>query len=362
MKYVDDFRQADACLAMARRINAAAADRSYRIMEVCGTHTAAIRRFGIPAMLSSRIRLISGPGCPVCVTSDAYLRNAFRMAAEKNVTIATYPDMLRVPADGISLQDLKAKGADIRAINSALEVLEMARRLRDRMVVFLAVGFETTAPATGILVQRAYREKIRNMRVYSAHKTIPPALMSLGEDKALCLDGFLLPGHVSVVIGLEGYRSSMRSLRLPAVITGFEPLDILSAIGMIVDAARRRKAILENGYSRVVRPCGNPKAQSLLKEVFVPKDSLWRGLGVIPGSGLFLRKPYDFFDARRAFGLEEEDSHRSQDSSCLCAGVLTGKIEPLACRHFGKQCSPQKPLGPCMVSREGTCRAFFETL
>ncbi len=362
MKYVDDFRGAEACLAMARRINAAAGDRDYRIMEVCGTHTAAIRRFGIPGMLSARIRLISGPGCPVCVTSDAYLRNAFRMAAEKNVTIATYPDMLRVPAGGASLQDLRAGGADIRPVNSALEVPDIARGLKNRTVVFLAVGFETTAPATGILIQRAYREKIGNLRVYSAHKTIPPALMSLGKDKALCLDGFLLPGHVSAVIGVEGYRQVMRSLHLPAVITGFEPLDILSAIGTIVDAARHRQAILENGYSRVVRPGGNPKAKALIKEVFVSKDSLWRGLSVIPGSGLFLRKPYDSLDARRTFGLKEEDGYQAQDSGCRCAGVLTGRIEPVACRHFGKQCSPQKPLGPCMVSREGTCRAFFETL
>ncbi len=362
MKYVDDFRGAEACLAMARRINAAAADRSYKIMEVCGTHTAAIRRFGIPAMLSGRIRLISGPGCPVCVTSDAYLRNAFRMAAEKNVTIATYPDMLRVPAGGISLQDLKANGADIRPVNSALEVLDIVRELKNRTVVFLAVGFETTAPATGILAQRAFREKIKNLKIYSAHKTVPPALMSLGKDRALCLDGFLLPGHVSVVIGVEGYRRLMRFLRLPAVIAGFEPLDILSAIEVLVNAVRHRQPLLKNGYSRVVRPGGNPKAKALLKEVFVSKDSLWRGLGVIPGSGLFLRKPYDSLDARRAFGLKEEDGHQAQGSGCRCAGVLTGKIEPVACRHFGKQCTPQKPLGPCMVSREGTCRAFFETL
>ncbi|QAT17629.1 [NiFe] hydrogenase metallocenter assembly protein HypD [Candidatus Velamenicoccus archaeovorus] len=360
MKYVDDFRGAEACLAMARQINAAAADRSYRIMEVCGTHTAAIRRFGIPAMLSSRIRLISGPGCPVCVTSDAYLRNAFRMAADKNVTIATYPDMLRVPADGMSLQDLKAKGADVRAVNSALEVLEIARESEGRTVVFLAVGFETTAPATAILAQRARRERIKNLKIYSAHKTIPPALLSLGRDKELCLDGFLLPGHVSVVIGVQGYRRAMRSLRLPAVVTGFEPLDILSAILTIVDAARHRKAVLRNGYGRVVREGGNPKAVSLLKEVFVSKDSLWRGLGVIPGSGLFLRKPYDSLDARRTFSLRQEDECRL-DNGCRCAGVLTGKIEPSACRYFGKQCIPQKPLGPCMVSREGTCRAFFET-
>jgi len=362
MKYVDDFRGAEACLAMARRINAAAADRSYRIMEVCGTHTAAIRRFGIPAMLSGRIRLISGPGCPVCVTSDVYLRNAFRMAADKNVTIATYPDMLRVPADGVSLQDLRARGADVRGVNSALEVLEIARELKGRTVVFLAVGFETTAPATAILAQRARREKIKNLKIYSAHKTIPPALLSLGRDKQLCLDGFLLPGHVSVVIGVQGYRRVMRSLRLPAVVTGFEPLDVLSAILTIVDAARHRRVVLENGYSRVVRSCGNPKAKSLLKEVFVSKDSLWRGLGVIPDSGLFLHKPYDSLDARRTFSLREEDGHQARSSGCRCAGVLTGRIEPPACRHFGKQCTPQRPLGPCMVSREGTCRAFFETL
>lgn len=360
MKYVDDFRGSRACLAMARRINAAAGDREYRIMEVCGTHTAAIRRFGIPSMLSGGIRLISGPGCPVCVTSDAYLRNAFRMAAQKNVTIATYPDMLRVPAGGESLQDLRARGADIRPVNSALEVLEIAGKLKDRMVVFLAVGFETTAPATGILAQRARQERIRNLKIYSAHKTIPAALLSLGKDKTLCLDGFLLPGHVSVVIGVHGYRQVMRSLRLPGVVTGFEPLDILSAIAAIVDAANHHKTILENGYGRVVREGGNVKARSLLREVFVSKDSLWRGLGLIPNSGLFLRKPYDSLDARRAFGLKEEGG-RDVRNGCLCAGVLTGKIEPSACRHFGRQCTPRKPLGPCMVSREGTCRAFFET-
>lgn len=360
MKYVDDFRGSRTCLALARRINAAAGDRDYRIMEVCGTHTAAIRRFGIPSMLSDCIRLISGPGCPVCVTSDAYLRNAFRMAAEKNVTIATYPDMLRVPAGGVSLQDLRAGGADIRPVNSALEVLDIARELKNRTVVFLAVGFETTAPATALLAQKARQEKMRNLKIYSAHKTIPRALLSLGQDRTLCLDGFLLPGHVSVVIGVQGYRQVMRSLRLPGVITGFEPLDILSAIAVIIDAARHHKALLENGYRRVVREAGNVKARSLLREVFASKDSLWRGLGVIPKSGLFLRPPYDSLDARRAFGLKEEEGRQGRND-CLCAGVLTGKIEPSACRSFGRQCTPRKPLGPCMVSREGTCRAFFET-
>ncbi|MDD5019802.1 MAG: hydrogenase formation protein HypD [Candidatus Omnitrophica bacterium] len=359
MKYVDDFRGARACLALARRINAAAGNSDFRIMEVCGTHTAAIRRFGIPSMLSGRIRLISGPGCPVCVTSDVYLRNAFRMAAEKNVTIATYPDMLRVPAGGDSLQGLKARGADIRSVNSALEVLEMAKDLKDRRIVFLAVGFETTAPATGILALRARKERLRNLLIYGAHKTIPPALLGLGRDKDLCLDGFLLPGHVSVVIGMQGYRQVMRALRLPAVITGFEPLDILSAIHTIIVAARLHKAVLENGYCRVVREAGNERAKALLREVFISKDSLWRGLGVIPKSGLFLRQPYAFLDARRAFGLKEEGTREAR-GGCLCAGVLTGKIEPPACRYFGKQCTPRKPLGPCMVSREGTCRAFFE--
>ncbi len=360
MKYIDEYRDKNKVKHLADLINAEAGMTSYKIMEVCGTHTASIHKFGLRSLLSEKIRLISGPGCPVCVTSDGYLKNALKLAQNKNVIIATYPDMLRVPAGGSSLEDARSKGADIRGLNSALEALDLARVLPDREVVFLGVGFETTAPGTAIALESAKKEKINNFSVYSAHKTIPEALIALGQDKDLALDGFLLPGHVSAIIGVEGYRSVIKKVKLPSVIAGFEPVDILLAILKIIRAANSGKSLLGNEYTRIVTRGGNKQAQKLFRRVFIQKDSLWRGLGVIPDTGLNIKRIFRSYDAKIKFGLSDERLDKSSGRGCLCADVLKGKITPKQCPFFAKQCTPLSPKGPCMVSREGTCRSYFE--
>lgn len=360
MKYVDEYRDVKKSQKLALLINGAIGNRPYKIMEVCGTHTAAIRKFGIKTLLSPRIELISGPGCPVCVTSDGYLRNSIGLLKNPKVLVATYSDMLRVPVDGTSLEDARSGGADIRGVNSALEALDLARRFKTKEVVFLAVGFETTAPGTAIAVKTASEEKIHNFSVYSAHKTIPEALFALGKDKDLEINGFLLPGHVSAIIGLDGYKPVMKKLGIPSVISGFESLDILLSIYEIVKAVNSGIAVLKNEYSRIVADRGNPKAKALLAEVFQKSDGLWRGLGVIKASALLLRKKYKGFDASSRFALKKETEKKGATVKCRCAEVLKGKIKPQECPYFEKACTPQTPLGPCMVSREGTCRSYFE--
>ena len=360
MKYINAYRDKTKCEKLAAWINACVKNKNYKIMEVCGTHTASIRKFGIRSLLSEKIELISGPGCPVCVTSDDYLRNAIRLSKKKDMLLATYPDMLKVPVDESSLEDARSQGADIRGVTSALEALDLARRFPRREIVFLAVGFETTAPGTAIALQAAKKEKIKNFSVYSAHKTIPEALLALAADETLKIQGFLLPGHVSAIIGVSGYRPIMKSLKVPCVVTGFEPLDILLAIYTILQAIHLKNPILENEYKRIVRENGNQKAQILLNQVFEKHDSVWRGLGIIRNSGLALRKHFKEFDSLKRFCLKKETAGRNPKRSCLCAEVLKGKISPTQCSLFGKSCIPQSPKGPCMVSAEGTCRSFYE--
>jgi hydrogenase expression/formation protein HypD len=362
MKYVDEYRDENKSRQLVSLIakEVFRGRRVYKIMEVCGTHTAAIRKFGIRTLLPAQIELISGPGCPVCVTSDGYLRNAIGILKNKKTLLATYPDMLRVPVDGTSLEAERSQGADIVGVNSALEALDLARRFKTKTIVFLAVGFETTAPGTAIAVKTAQKEKISNFSVYSAHKTIPEALFALGKDKDLKINGFLLPGHVSAIIGLDGYRPVMKKLGIASVISGFEPLDILVSVYRIVKAVNDKKAILENEYGRIVAEAGNPRARVLLAEVFKKTDGIWRGLGVIKGTELALNTKFRPFDASIRFGLEKETVPEGARTRCRCAEVLKGKITPHQCPYFGKACTPKAPMGPCMVSREGTCRSYFE--
>jgi hydrogenase expression/formation protein HypD len=363
MKYIDEYRDPKKVRRLVDLISAEAVRPVYKIMEVCGTHTSAIQRFGIKSMLSDAIELISGPGCPVCVTSDGYLKNALSLARRRHIVIATYPDMLRVPVDGESLETARSVGADIRGVNSALEALDLARRLPKKEVVFLAVGFETTAPGTAIALETVKKEKLKNFSIYSAHKTIPEALIALGKDRELALNGFLLPGHVSAIIGVSGYAQVFKKMALSSVITGFESSDILLAIYYIVKAVNDGRPILVNEYTRIVQDKGNMRAKILLKKVFVQKDSVWRGLGVVRNSGLFVRSGYSDFDAQNRYKLKNEaksagSAHASH--GCKCADVLKGKIAPTQCPSFGKACTPLAPKGPCMVSREGTCRSYYE--
>ncbi len=396
MRFVSEYRDVRRCRRIASMIRGEAVAPRYKIMEVCGTHTAAIRKFGIREMLPPIITLISGPGCPVCVTSEGYLKNALGLARQKNILLATYHDMLRVPAGGTSLETERSRGALVQGVQSAWEAVELARVRRDKEVVFLAVGFETTAPGTAIAVEMARKDRIRNFSAYVSHKTIPPALAALSKDRDLGIQGFLLPGHVSAIIGLRGYRAVWKDIRLsrtqpcvgdgagragfrptggtpknqgpralareapPAVISGFEPLDILVSVHRLVRAINRKKPILENEYSRVVHPSGNLQAQKVLRRVFERGDGIWRGLGLIRESALVLRKPYRDFDAAVRFGLKKEGLSAEKRKGCRCADVVKGKIDPPACPLFRKVCKPEDPKGPCMVSREGTCRSFYE--
>ncbi len=359
MKYVDEFRDVGKSKKLSSLINQAACGRRYKIMEVCGTHTAAICRFGIKAMLSKEITLISGPGCPVCVTSNGYLKNAVKLAEQKDIIVASYFDMLKVPVGLTSLEKAASGGCDIRGVNSALEAFELAKRFPEKQVIFLGVGFETTAPGSAIAIKAALKEGIKNFSVYSSHKTIPEVLIVLASDKSLALDGFLLPGHVSAIIGLDGYRDVLGRSCIPSIITGFEPLDILFSIYKVISAINLEKPLLENGYRRVVKDEGNQKAKELLAEVFESRDGFWRGIGVIRKSEFGIRKKFEKFNAFKRFGLKNEDN-KSDTAGCRCADVLKGKINPDACGFFAKKCTPQTPKGPCMVSREGSCRAFFE--
>ncbi len=258
------------------------------------------------------------------------------------------------------MESLRSQGADVRGVVSGLEALGLARAHADKEVVFLGVGFETTAPGTAIALEAARKEKIKNFSVYSAHKTIPEALTALAKDRDLALDGFLLPGHVSAVIGVAGYRPFFKKARIAAVIAGFEPLDILLSVYRIVTSVNRKRPLLENEYSRIVDEKGNTRAKKILKDIFSQKDSAWRGLGLIADSGLFLKASYEGFDAEKKFSLKKERTDAALKRGCRCADVLKGKIAPNECPFFAKSCTPQEPMGPCMVSREGSCRSYFE--
>ncbi len=339
------------------RIRALADQRAqYVFMEVCGTHTHAIGRWGLRDLLPDNVRLISGPGCPVCVTPGGYIDNACALACERGIVLATFGDMIRVPGDATSLEEARGKGADIRLVYSAHDVLALARETRAE-VVFLAIGFETTAAGNASTIQAAAREGLGNLSFYAAMKAIPPALSALAQDSEIQVDGFLLPGHVSVILGEEPYHLLV-PFGKPGAITGFEPVDILRAIEALMRAVNEDRPCIENLYPRAVRPEGNPRARQRMAEVLTPADALWRGIGWIPGSGFELADTYAGLDAARRFGLTTTDA--ALPPGCACGDVLKGKIAPLACPLFGTGCTPAHPVGPCMVSSEGSCSAWIK--
>ncbi len=335
----------------------ALASRPMRFMEVCGTHTVAIFRHGIRALLPGSITLLSGPGCPVCVTDQADIDAFVDLARRDGVIVATFGDLMRVPGSGSSLKAQSAEGADVRVVYSPLDAVDLARRTPEKQVVFLGVGFETTAPAVAAAILTAQRAGLANFSVYSAHKTVPTALCALAGSGQVRIDGFLLPGHVSVIIGVEAYRSFFEQYHVPSVIAGFEPSDILQAILMLTRQVADSRPALENAYTRVVAAHGNIQAQHLLERVFAPFDARWRGIGVIPGSGLALRPEYAQFDALRRFALTIAPV--PEPKGCACGEILTGVKTPAQCALFRKRCTPLNPVGPCMVSSEGTCAAYY---
>jgi len=327
-------------------------------MEVCGTHTMAIGRFGLRKLLPREIRLISGPGCPVCVTAVEDVDRALHLAGESGVLFATFGDMLRVPGTGgRTLQKLRADGADVRVVLSPLDVLALAEGHPERQVVFMAIGFETTAPATASLLIRARDRDLENLTVLSTHKVIPPAMKALVEDRSLNLDGFLCPGHVSTIIGSSPYGFLPEKAGASAVITGFEPVDILEGLLMVLRQIEKGVRRVEIQYTRAVNPGGNPRALAVLEKVFQAGPSRWRGLGDMADSGLFIGEPYGAWDAARRFSFPDMPSEEIK--GCSCGAVLRGVMEPSRCPHFRTRCTPRNPLGPCMVSPEGTCAAFY---
>ena len=359
MKYIDEYRDPELArkLLSGIKIKAAQLGRPVAIMEVCGSHTQAIGRYGIRGMLPENIRLISGPGCPVCVTSVADVDTALWLAAQPNILLATFGDMMRVPGTGgRGLQQLRAEGSDIRVVASAADCLGLALENPQHEIIFMGIGFETTSPTIAATVLAAQRQGIKNFTVFSVHKVIPPAITALLADPALSIDGFLCPGHVSVIIGADAYRCIPAAGRA-AVITGFEPVDVLEGIYLLLDQIQADKKEVVIQYGRGVKAEGNLKAMAMLASVFEPTDAQWRGLGIIPGSGLVFRDAYAAFDALRKFSVPTLASEDIR--GCRCGDILRGIIEPPACPLFRKICTPNNPTGPCMVSSEGACASYY---
>ncbi|MDR1874305.1 MAG: hydrogenase formation protein HypD [Synergistaceae bacterium] len=332
------------------------AGRPVAFMEVCGTHTVAIFRSGLRSQLPEGLRILSGPGCPVCVTDPSEIDMALSLA-KRDCILLTYGDMLRVPGSSGSLLDLKGGGARVRTVTSALQSLEVARNNPTSEVVFLGVGFETTAPATAITLRQALRHGLANFSVLCLHKTVPPVMRALCSNPALKIDGFILPGNVTVITGLGDYAFLTDELHRAAAVAGFEPEEILASI---VDLARQ---VAENDFRlsswrlRDVPEGGNPTARRVLSEVFQPCDALWRGLGLIADSGCRMATPYERFDAAKKFGLDPPTA--GPDNGCRCGEVLSGLKTPPECELYGTACTPVTPIGPCMVSGEGTCGAWY---
>jgi hydrogenase expression/formation protein HypD len=328
-----------------------------RIMEVCGTHTVALRRYGIHSLLPAKIRFISGPGCPVCVTPSGFVANALKLIEERGATVATFGDMVKVPdPSGRSLSAYQGSGK-LRIVYSPRELPALARETSGPLV-FLGIGFETTAPTIAAAFLRAREEGIENLFLAPAFKTVPAALRALVSDPECAIDAFLLPGHVSVVIGLEPYRFLAEEYGIPGVVGGFEPIDMLAAILRIVRQLAEGKAVIENAYGRAVRDGGNEEARCAIERLFEPTSALWRGMGRLEDSGLGLKNEMRSMDADKAFGLSEIVDH--DPIGCLCAEVIQGKATPLQCPLFGRRCTPDRPVGPCMVSSEGTCAAYLK--
>jgi hydrogenase expression/formation protein HypD len=357
MKYVDEFRDAAAVQETVAAIHAAVT-RPWTIMEVCGGQTHAIMKFGIDELLPPGLSLLHGPGCPVCVTPVELIDKATQIAARSGVIFCSFGDMLRVPGTRHDLFHVKANGGDIRIVYSPLDALKIARENPDREIVFFAVGFETTAPANALAVYQAKQFGVTNFSVLVAQVLVPPALEALLSSSENRVQAFLAAGHVCAVMGAEAYLPIAEKYRVPIVITGFEPLDILQGISMCVRQLESGRAEVENQYRRAVRPRGNAAAQALMAKVFRVVPRKWRGFGEIPQSGLGLTEEYAFYDAEGRFGVTAYSA--DEDGECISGLVLRGTKKPHECPAFGTRCTPEHPLGATMVSHEGACAAYYQ--
>lgn len=356
MKFLDEYRDGQSAQRFARRI-AEVTTRSWTLMELCGGQTHAILKFGLDTLLPKSIELVHGPGCPVCVTPVELIDKALEVAQRPGVVFCSFGDMLRVPGSSGDLLSVKAAGADVRTVYSPLDAVTLAKRNPGKEVVFFGVGFETTAPATAMSVYQAAQSGLKNFSLLVSHVLVPPAMESILGSPGCRVQGFLAAGHVCAVMGCEEYEPIASRYRVPIVVTGFEPLDILHGVLMCVEQLERGQAIVQNQYSRAVRKEGNVAAQRLIREVFCVVPRKWRGLGSIPRSGLGLRPEYAAFDAERKFGLA--DLSVEEPVECQSGLVLQGKIKPVACPAFSTRCTPEHPLGATMVSSEGACAAYY---
>jgi hydrogenase expression/formation protein HypD len=362
MNYVDGFRNPDVAAQFVRLIAEqgralAGQGKRVHIMEVCGSHTMAIGRYGIRQLLPENVELISGPGCPVCVTDPGYIDAAIALARQGAI-LATFGDMIRVPGSDSDLTECRSAGGTVEVCYSPSAAIGLARNHPGREVVFLAIGFETTIAPVVSLVCEAQAAGVSNLSLLTAFKLVPPALRALLADKEIKIDAFLCPAHVSAIIGANAYEPFAAEFHVPCVVAGFEPLDILYGVHGILGQALKSEARVENQYARVCRPEGNPTAQARIAKYLEPADASWRGIGVIPASGLGLRQEYAAYDAEKKLGVKVLQG--KLHPGCLCGEVIKGKIRPTTCPLFGKACNPDHPVGPCMVSAEGTCAAYFK--
>jgi len=356
MKYLDEYRDGELAQKLAREIHRITT-RPWNIMEVCGGQTHAIVKFGIDELLPEQITLIHGPGCPVCVTPLEVIDKALELAAKPGVIFTSFGDMLRVPGSTTDLLSVKAKGGDVRMVYSPLDAVKLAEMNPAKEVIFLGVGFETTAPATAMAVFQAAQKRLKNFSMLISHVLVPPAIEALMASPDCRVQAFLAAGHVCAVMGYEEYPPLAAKYKVPIVVTGFEPMDILHGILMCVQQLESGRAEVENQYTRAVRREGNQPAQQLVREVFRVVPRKWRGIGEIPASGLGLGEDYAAFDAEIKFGLA--DHHVDEPPDCLSGLVLQGQIKPQACPAFGGKCTPERPLGATMVSSEGACAAYY---
>ncbi|MDT8444967.1 MAG: hydrogenase formation protein HypD [Desulfuromonadales bacterium] len=360
MKHQHEYRDPELASLQLQAIRHTVADfdRSMTFMEVCGTHTMAIYQHGIRSLLPEQVRLISGPGCPVCVTPVGYIDQAVALSRRPNTIIATFGDMVRVPGSSSNLLQEQARGATVRIVYSPLDAVAFAEKNPDKDVIFLGVGFETTAPTVAAAVLTAAGKNLDNFYILCSHKTMPGPMAVLAGDPELQVDGYLCPAHVSAIIGANAYQPLVDAYRVPCVVTGFEPLDVLQGVLMLTRQVVAGEARVETQYRRVVKAEGNLKARNILYQIFEPCDASWRGIGDIPDSGLQLRPEYHRFDAARRLPVVIEPAIEHQ--GCLCGDILKGKARPKDCPLFRTTCTPEEPVGACMVSSEGTCAAEYK--
>jgi hydrogenase expression/formation protein HypD len=356
MRFVDEYRDGEAARTLLRAIERLVT-RPWTIMEICGGQTHTLIRSGIDRLLPDQVTLVHGPGCPVCVTPIEQIDRAIAIARRPEVIFTSFGDMLRVPGSGFDLLGVKAAGGDVRIIYSPLDAVKLAARHPDRQVVFFAVGFETTAPANAAAAWQARRMGLTNFSVLCAHVLVPPAMRAILGAPDVRVQGFLAAGHVCTVMGTREYAPVVAEFRVPIVVTGFEPLDLLQGIRMTLQQLEEGRAELENQYTRSVRPEGNPAAQAIIREVMEVCDRPWRGIGVIPRSGLRLRPEFAAFDAELRFGVASVTAAESR--VCIAGEILQGLKKPCSCEAFGEACTPEHPLGAPMVSSEGACSAYF---